>query len=182
MSEDSSLFSCALRHGRSHYNLFTGNFLNMTTTAVFNAIILCNTNVCHPSHQHLKTQRSVRNAWTSYLTKGCSCQQPHGALGRPVRSISQNQIFWCSANVLPILPTCSMNETEWRTNFPTRISRSSRPASCIPFTSTQTQEDSKWSRRHKKKTISSVSAQTSDDIQFNRQTYNNGVASHYTRY
>ena len=100
-----------------------------------------------------ETEKGVRNAWTSYHTKGCTWQQPLVALGRSVRSISQNQIFWCSANVLSILPTGSMNETEWRTNFPTRISRSSRPASCIPFTSTQTQEDYKWSRRKKNRLL-----------------------------
>jgi hypothetical protein len=65
MSEDSSLFSCTLRHGRSHYNVFTGNFQNMTTPAVFKVIILCNTNACHQSHQHLKTQRKVSE--THYL-------------------------------------------------------------------------------------------------------------------
>jgi hypothetical protein len=43
---------------------------------------------------------SVRNTSTSNHTTGCSCQQPLVAFGRPVRSISQNQFFWCSAKCI----------------------------------------------------------------------------------
>lgn len=100
MSADSSLFSCTLRHGRSHY-VFTGNFLSMTTTAVFNVIILGNTNVCHPSHQHLMTQRKLSETPTSYHTNGRSvpttspCMRSDSKIHISKTNFSDAQLTYC---------------------------------------------------------------------------------------